>query len=244
MSHHKHTARFIVLEGLDGTGKSTQVELLKLYLEMHNIPNTFIHFPRTDEHSPVYGQMIARFLRGDYGPLNQVHPELVALLYAGDRFNASLQIKKNLDEGISIIADRYVLSNIAYQCAKLTDIEERRELAQFIFNMEYTYFGIPKPDLSLFLHVPFHFIQQQLNRERQGSDRDYLRGKDDIHEQDIQFQKQVENVYMDVCNTMPSQLSYLNCMNESKNMMSVEEIHNKMIHLLKKKQLYNIFHTE
>lgn len=230
-------AGFIVLEGLDGTGKSTQVKLLQHLFQQKSVPNHFIHFPRTDDVSPVFGPMVARFLRGDFGPLDQVHPELVALIYAGDRYNASCELKEKLRSGCHVIADRYVFSNIGFQCAKLQDDEERTQLMKKIFHMEYDYFKIPRPDLSVFLHVPIDFVQQQLHAQRKGDDRDYLQGKEDIHEQNLDFQKAVEKVYLEACRMMPDQLYYLSCMNEQGQMMSPEEIHLKLLKLLTEHQL-------
>jgi dTMP kinase len=230
-------SRFIVLEGLDGTGKSTQVKMLRHFFDAQNVSTHYVHFPRTDETSPVFGPMVAKFLRGDYGPLEQVHPELVALIYAGDRFNAAHELNNMLAEGKHIIADRYVFSNIGFQCAKLADKTKRKELIMNIFEMEYHFFQIPQPDLSVFLHVPIAFVEQQLKAEREGEERNYLQGKEDIHEQSIDFQKAVEQVYLDVCEMMPDKLHYLNCMSPEGNMMSPEEIHEKIVSLLNERQL-------
>lgn len=191
----------VVLEGLDGAGKSTQVRKLRKYLESVCGDVDYIHFPRYD--SPVYGSLISRFLRGDFGDIDSVHPQLVALLYAEDRHQAAPQMKAALSAGKTILLDRYVYSNVAYQCAKLADSQERNALKDWIFTTEYHEFGLPVPDLNIFLDVPIGFVERKLSSSRQGSDRDYLEGGRDIHEADMSFQKRVREVYREQCGTDP-----------------------------------------
>ena len=142
----------IVLEGLDGAGKSTQVKRLKEYLIQRCGALEYIHFPRYD--APVYGDLISRFLRGDFGANDAVHPQLVALLFAEDRHGAVPFMRRALEEGKTVLLDRYVYSNIAYQCAKLSTKEEREQLRDWIFDTEYGAFGLPVPDLNLFRAFP------------------------------------------------------------------------------------------
>lgn len=183
-----------VLEGLDGAGKSTQVRKLRDYLEGICPSLEYIHFPRYG--SPVYGELIGRFLRGDYGPNDAVHPQLVALLFAEDRHGAAPGMKEHLSSGGAVLLDRYVYSNIAYQCAKLPDPDERERLREWILNTEFGAFSLPRPDLNIFLDVPIGFVESRLEAGRSGSDRNYLRGGQDIHEADISFQKEVRSVYL------------------------------------------------
>ena len=184
----------IVLEGLDGAGKSTQVKLLREYLGKVSPRLTYIHFPRYD--APVYGGLISGFLRGDFGEIGQVHPRLVALLYAEDRHGAVPDIERGLACGGTVLLDRYVYSNLAYQCAKMPTEEEAEELRKWIIDTEFGAFGEPRPDINIFLDVPISFIEESLRRDRQGNDRDYLVGKKDIHEADIEFQKKVRAMYL------------------------------------------------
>ncbi|MCI1640300.1 MAG: dTMP kinase [Bacteroidales bacterium] len=187
----------IVLEGLDGSGKSTQVALLKNYMETISGKVEYIHFPRYD--SPVYGELISKFLRGDFGAINEVNPQLVALLYAEDRHNAAPLIRKYLNGGDTLLLDRYVYSNVAYQCAKIQDTGEKERLRRWITDTEFIQFGIPRPDLNIFLDVPISFISEKLVKRTQNIDRHYLKGKTDIHESDMDFQKKVRNVYLEQC---------------------------------------------
>ena len=184
----------VVLEGLDGAGKSTQVKKLREYLEQRCPSLVYIHFPRYE--APVYGDLISRFLRGDFGSNETVHPQLVALLFAEDRHGAGPMIKKALEEGKTVLLDRYVYSNIAYQCAKLHTPEERAQLRDWIFNTEYGNFALPVPDINLFLDVPIDFVKENLTSQRTGDDRNYLEGSKDIHEASISFQKDVREIYL------------------------------------------------
>ena len=184
----------IVLEGLDGAGKSTQVKRLREYLTQRCGSLEYIHFPRYE--APVYGDLITRFLKGEFGSIEAVHPQLVALLFAEDRHGAAPAMRQALKEGKTVLLDRYVYSNIAYQCAKLKDVQERGKLRDWIFNTEYGNFELPKPDLNLFLDVPIGFVEQSLTHQREGQDRNYLAGAQDIHEASIAFQKAVRDMYV------------------------------------------------
>ena len=184
---------FIVVEGLDGAGKSTQVSRLKAWLRERG-ELEYIHFPRYD--APVYGDLIGRFLQGRFGAIDKVHPQLVALLFAEDRHGAAPQLREALAAGKTVLLDRYVYSNIAYQCAKLSDPAEREELRRWILDTEFGPFGLPRPDVNLYLDVPISFVEASLKGQREGGDRAYLDGGKDIHEADIDFQKTVREMYL------------------------------------------------
>lgn len=209
---------FIVLEGLDGAGKSTQVELIKKWLEAQGKQYEYVHFPRFS--TPIYGELIASFLRGELGSIENVDSRLVALLYAGDRAEAADTIRKWLSEGKVVIMDRYVYSNVAYQCAKSNKPEE---LKNWILDLEYRHNSIPRPDVSIFLDVPFVFTEKSLSTVRQGQDRDYLNGKQDIHEADLEFQRKVRQMYIN-CAEAEADLTIVNCCDPSNNSMLAPEI--------------------
>lgn len=215
----------VVLEGLDGAGKSTQVKMFRRYLEGRCGELEYIHFPRYD--APVYGDLISRFLRGDFGSNESVHPRLVALLFAEDRHGAAPGIRKALAEGKTVLLDRYVYSNIAYQCAKLSDDSEAESLRAWIEETEYGSFGLPRPDLNIFLDVPISFVEHSLSSSRAGSDRQYLKGASDIHETDIAFQKRVRRMYRHQADLDPSFIS-VDCSDEYGGMLPPREIFDKI----------------
>ena len=215
----------IVLEGLDGAGKSTQVRKLKAYLEEVCQGLEYIHFPRYD--APVYGDLISRFLRGDFGSNETVHPQLVALLFAEDRHGAGPEIKATLARGGVVLLDRYVYSNIAYQCAKLSDPEEREALREWIINTEFGTFDLPRPDLNIFLDVPIEFVESSLEKNRSGSDREYLNGARDIHEASIAFQKQVREIYVRQASLDPGFIR-IDCSDAEGRMLPPDDIFRKV----------------
>lgn len=226
--------KFIVIEGLDGSGKSTQLKKLKSYLTDHSIHFQYLHFPRTD--SKIYGDLIAKFLRGELGDIKTVNPYLIALIYAGDRNDAKQTINNWLNDGQLVLVDRYVYSNIAFQCAKLNNQDDRSNLSDWIKELEYNYFKIPKPALNIFLNVPFEFTMQNLTNQRDGSDRDYLKGKEDIHEKDIDFQRRVQDVYLYEAQ-FDSSLKIIQCIDEKGQMPTSEVVFNKLIDLLKAEKI-------
>ena len=191
----------IVLEGLDGAGKSTQLKMVTAYFASLGRQVEYLHFPRYE--APVYGELIGKFLRGDFGSIDQVHPQLVALLFAEDRRDAAARIRSWMEEGRVVILDRYVYSNIAFQCAKTADPQEAAALRDWIFDLEYNRFDIPRPTLNLFLDVPISFVDAKLKVNRKGGDRAYLEGKSDIHEADIRFQMKVRELYREQCRRDP-----------------------------------------
>lgn len=215
----------VVLEGLDGAGKSTQVRKFREYLSQVCPDLEYIHFPRYD--SPVYGGLIGRFLRGDFGSNEAVHPQLVALLFAEDRHGAGPGIKARLAAGGTVLLDRYVYSNIAYQCAKLSDPDEAEALRQWIIDTEYGNFELPRPDLNIFLDVPIGFVEQSLRKDRDGDDREYLAGGSDIHEADIEFQKKVRAMYRRQASLDPS-FVVVDCSDEFGYMLPPDKIFEKI----------------
>ncbi len=218
--------KLIVIEGLDGSGKTTQIEKIKKYLSTKNIKTKYIHFP--DYNSPVYGELISRFLRGELGSINEVNPYLVALLYAGDRNNAKEKINNWLQQDYVVLADRYVYSNIAYQGTKLHTDKEKEDFIQWVLDTEYNKFQIPKPDLNLYLDVPFSFIKQNLKQRRENENREYLKGKKDIHEDDFSFQENVYKMYKYTIKHF-SDFIAIKCYDSEKNILPVEKISNQII---------------
>lgn len=225
--------RFIVIEGMDGSGKSTQTKRLTEFLERKGLKVKSFHFPSGEG---FYGNMVNSFLRGEFGKADDVDPYFAAFLFAGDRRDMSEKVNEWLQEYDIVLLDRYAFSNIAYQCAKIGDRESKDELRRWIFRTEFDVFKIPKPDVSLFLGVPMSFVKSRLSAERTGSERDYLNGGTDIHENDISLQYRVNEQYHIMCSEY-DEITMIDCGDEHGRMLESDEIHEKIIELLKMKNI-------
>jgi dTMP kinase len=221
--------KLFVIEGVDGAGKSTQIKMLRDFFSNKGYSCEYLHFPRTE--TPYFGELIARFLRGEFGSLNEVDPYLVAMLYAGDRKDASDTIRKWLKEGKVVLLDRYTYSNIAYQCAKFNDTKSQSELMKWILELEFNHFAIPRPDLNIFLDVPFTFTEKKLSNSRIGDDRSYLNGTRDIHEESLIFQKNVRDIYFRVAQN-DDRLALIDCSDKKGAILLPAEIFNMIIKIL------------
>jgi dTMP kinase len=182
----QETARgtFIVIDGVDGTGKATQTKLLTETLRQEGFLVETISFPR-------YGTKAAgpteEYLQGKLGTPQEVGPYRASVLFAVDRYLASPQISAWLAAGSIVIADRYVLSNVAYQGGKIADPEARGKYLAWNLDLEYELFRIPRPDLNVILHVPLE-VSVALVAGRGG--------EKDVHEQDERLLAAAEASYL------------------------------------------------
>ena len=221
---------FLVLEGLDGSGKSSQMELLKGYLRQQSIPFKDIHFPMLNQ--GVYGSLVAEFLRGEFGSLTDVHPKLVALLYAEDRKEHAHKIRDWLNQGYLVLADRFVNSNIAFQCAKYEEVDKKNELRTWIEHFEFEHNQLPRPDVSIFLDVPMDSIQHSLMNIRKEETREYLEGSQDIHESDMSFQEKVRREYLTLV-SLHTDVQLISCHDEKGNYLPKGPIHQKILEIFR-----------
>lgn len=220
--------KFIVLESCDAGGKSTQVKLITEYYENLGKKVKMIHFPMYGHN--VFSDLISRFLRGEFGNVDEVDPKFVANIYAMDRYMYKKQLLKDLEENDIIVMDRYVHSNMAFQGAKMKDDMSVIKMVQFISDFEFNFLELPYPDLIIYFDVPINTIEKRLNSNRVGSDRDYLNGQKDIHEADIEFQKKVRNEYLLLKNYKNYHI--INCSDNEK-IFSPTELFDKYKGLLK-----------
>jgi dTMP kinase len=169
----------IAIDGIDGTGKGTQCRRLAERLRGNGQNVSLISFPIYDS---FFGKMVSEYLNGAYGSLYAINPKLTAMLYAMDRklFFERRPYSPDSSEEI-LIFDRYVLSNLAHQGAKIADAEQRQAFFDWVEELEFTVNGIPRPDVSFVLDMD---TQNSRSNVAKKSKRDYTDRTFDLHESD------------------------------------------------------------
>lgn len=180
----------IAIEGIDGSGKGTQAARLEAHLKAQGRKCTLLSFPRYQQTG--FGRKIGDFLNGKFGSLDAVHPLLVSLLFAGDRFESRHMIRRAMAENDVLIFDRYVASNVAHQGAKIA-AAERQELIEWIKRLEYEIYELPAANLTLFLDVDVQQAQQLIAAKAR---RTYTEKAADLQEADAQYLQKVRDVYL------------------------------------------------
>ncbi len=215
----------IAIEGIDGSGKGTQAEMLRRYFEDKGIPVSLISFPRYSD--TFFGKEIANYLNGDFGTIEQVPPKLAAVLYAGDRFESKKLICKELQLGKVIILDRYVSSNVAHHAAKLRGFE-KNTFAEWVYTLEYEVFGMPKAKVEILLDIPYLISKKMVQQKEK---RDYTNNKHDMHEQNEEYLKRVANLFSEIAqlNNWVKIECYANTGLKTKNQVFNEIINNSAI---------------
>ncbi len=180
--------KLIAVEGIDGSGKRTQVGLLTLTLKARGYSVFSIDFPQYDS---WFGKMVGQFLNGDLGPLESVDPHFTALLYAGDRFEAKPKLEAALNNGQIVLADRYVGSNLAHQTARVPPAQ-RSAFLEWIEHLEYDIYGLPRENLILYLRVPPLEAQRLVARK---SARSYTSSQKDLLEASLRHLEDAAEMY-------------------------------------------------
>ena len=213
----------IVIEGVDGSGKRTQTNLLLDRLKKEGRPAHTLSFPQYGKKS---AGPIEELLNGRYGAPDAVDPHVASLFYAVDRFDASESINKILASDSVLVLDRYATSNAAHQGGKITDENARKEYIEWISHIEYDIFKIPKPDLVIILHVPAH-ISATLTLQKPS--RGYIEGaaQQDEVEKDLGHQKRAESCYLWLAAQHPDTYVVIECF-ENGALLSPVTIHERV----------------
>ncbi len=177
--------KFIVVDGNDGSGKATQVKELVKNLRKNKIKVKTIDFPRY--YNNFFGKFIGECLVGENGNFLKLNPKVASVLYAADRFESATQIKKWLESGFNVIADRYVSSNQIHQGGKITDNKKRKEFLSWLEKMEFEVFKLPRPNMIIYLDVPVKITQELLAKDDNQKKKKYQNGKKDVVENNLRY---------------------------------------------------------
>lgn len=183
--------KLIVIEGSDGAGKETQAKRAVSILEENHYV-AYFDFPRYER--SMAGALVGECLKGAYGDFRHLHPKLASLPYTLDRIGAQLDLRSKLMFG-TVVCNRYTPSNAVYQAAKLS--EGQLEFIDWLEQLEYGEYDLPRPAVVIYLHVPFDFARELV---RQKAGRAYLGGEQgsvDQHERDEQYQRDVIALYLE-----------------------------------------------
>lgn len=206
-----YKGKFIVIDGSDGSGKTTQINMLSEKLEYFGYKVEIADFPQYNTKS---AGLIEEYLKGKYGSADEVNSYVASCFYACDRYDASFKIKEALMQGKIVIANRYVTSNMAHQGCKITNNLERKIFFKWLNDLEYKMFNIPNPDLILILNVNIKISNELINR----------RGRvKDIHEKNLNHLKNAQKIYLEL-KKIYNNISIINCV-KNNNILNIEEIH-------------------
>lgn len=188
---------FFVVDGTDGSGKATQTRQLVERLRAEGVDVETLSFPRYGKPSC---HSVEQYLAGNYGSIDEVDPYRASLFFAVDRHDAASEIREWLGQGKTVIADRYVSSNMGHQAAQIKDKDARTKYLQWLDNLEYETFQIPRPDLTFVLSVTADVAYVQA---KQGQS-EKTKVKDDILESNIDHLRISEETYREIAGSFPN----------------------------------------
>jgi thymidylate kinase/thymidylate synthase ThyX len=213
------TGFFLVLEGIDGSGKGTQFKILKERLKKEGYEVATFDFPQYEQGSSYF---VREYLNGKYGSAEEVGPYTGSLFFSLYRYQASPQIKSALADGKIVLANCFTGSNMAHHGTKFDNPEERKGYFLWLDAIEFQMLQIPRPDLSVVLRVPAETAQKLVDQK---GGRSYTDRQRDIREADTNHLRKSVEVYDNLCQLFPKDFKELDCVRNDK-LMDVETIHN------------------
>lgn len=210
--------KLIVVDGIDGSGKTTQIAKLLEALAFAEIPTAVFKFP---QHGTRTGVLVESYLKGEFDKATD--PRAIAILFAVDRFDAVEKMRKSLAEGKVLVVDRYTFANCAHQGGKISNKEERIKFFKWIDTLEFEIFNIPRPDLNIILDASETVAHRNLRK---------MGKKLDKHELSMDHLEKTRKVYLELAQLLPN-TKLVKCTNDGE-MLSVEDIHNQIWQLVRR----------
>lgn len=223
--------KLIVVDGIDGSGKATQIKLLAKRLKKEGYRVKTIDFPRY--YTNFFGRFIGEYLSGQYGDFIKVAPKLASVLYAADRFESSRAMKEWLNDGYVVLADRYVSANQIHQGGKIRRVKDREKFLTWLDTMEHKVFDIPRPDLVIFLDVPYEVSKLWLKKKVSQRKKKYLKGRKDVAEDNLLHLKISRDTALDLQKKNKNWKKISCC--EGMVCQEPQEIHEEVFNLVKRK---------
>ena len=221
MKSKSKKGKLIVIDGTDGSGKATQVELLTKRLQKEGYSVKTVDFP--EYYDNFFGKFIGHCLSEHYYNFVNIHPKIASVLYAADRFESKEKMDRWLAEGNVIIANRYVSANQIHQGGKIKNAKKRQAFIEWLEEMEYSVFKIPKPDVVFYLSLPMPVILRLIDERNKKTKRGYLGKKKDIVEGNIEYLSNSRNSALWLAKTHPNYVK-IECAKKQE-VRSREEIH-------------------
>ncbi|MDD5720868.1 MAG: deoxynucleoside kinase [Candidatus Pacebacteria bacterium] len=177
--------KLIVVDGTDGSGKATQVKLLRARLVREGYTVKLLDFP--EYYKNFFGKFIGHCLSEQYYNWINIHPKIASIAYAADRWESSEKIRDWLKKGYIVLSNRYVSANQIHQGGKIKDTKRRNNFIKWLDEMEYKVFKIPKPDAVFYLNVPMSIILKLIKERNKKTSRKYTGKRKDIVEGNIPY---------------------------------------------------------
>jgi dTMP kinase len=224
--------QLIVIEGVDGSGKQTQTELLYQRLCKEEQPVMKVSFPRYDK---ISSSMVKLYLQGAFGKKPEdVSPYIASTFYTADRYASYIEdFKGFLENGGIVLADRYTTSNMVHQAGKIRNLKERKQFLDWLWDYEFNIFELPVPDQVFFLNIPLE-INQKLIKNRDNK----ITGKaeKDIHENNKDHLKDAYKSALNLVDTY--HWTEILCVEQGK-LRTIEDINDEIWEHIKKKEKKN-----
>lgn len=224
--------KLVIIEGSDGSGKSTQLNLLLKYLKKNKVKHSTLDFP---QYNKFWGRLIGRFLTGEFGELHDINPYLIQPIYMLDQASKAESIQKDLDSGKIVLSNRYITSSMAHQTSRLPR-KQQEHFLNWVQKAGYDNLGVVREDLVIILFFPpkmtYSFLKNKDAQER----KKYSKKGREIAEENFEHQKESARMYKKLCEKY-DHWKLVNCTDSKGNVKPIEMISQEIVSLLKSEKI-------